>query len=73
MANQTATLPASFFGGKPLEEGARCEVEIVGVDGDQVEVKYMPHGEDKEPEEAGDRTHPQFNSMVDETAGSSGY
>jgi hypothetical protein len=70
MANQTATLPASFFGGKPLEEGARCEVEIVGVEGDEVQVRYVPHhSDDKEPEEAGDRTHPQFNSMVDETAG----
>ena len=55
----SATLPASFFQGKPLKEGARCEIEILGVDGDEVTVKYVPH------EGAEEDDHPSFGSMVD--------
>lgn len=35
----TSLLPTSFFGGKAVEPGYRCEVEVVRVHDDQVEVK----------------------------------
>ncbi len=50
----TATLPTSFFEGKTLEEGTRCEIEIVKVDGDSAEVRYIPHEVEEEPVESPD-------------------
>ena len=44
----TSVLPVDFFQGKVLEPGARCEVEVVRVHDDAVEVKYIPH-EETEP------------------------
>jgi hypothetical protein len=72
----TATLPASFFQGKSLKEGARCEVEIENVDGDQVTVSYVPHEDDKEnsPYDHPPADHADFNASVDQAAGGgSGY
>jgi Zn-finger nucleic acid-binding protein len=45
-------LPKSFFGDKELEPGSRCEVEIVRVNEDDVEVKYVPHSEGEENDES---------------------
>jgi len=49
----TDLLPKSFFAGKSLEPGSKCEVEIVHVYDDEVAVKYVPHvsNEDKEEED----------------------
>ncbi len=70
----TATLPASFFQGKLLKEGARCEVEIEGIDGDQVTVSYVPHESDREnsPYDHPTADHADFNASVDQASGS-GY
>lgn len=59
-----ATLPVSFFEGKPLEEGARCEVEIVSVHGDSVQAKYVPHGDADE----GEPEKPEMHRLIDEAA-----
>ena len=48
---RTAILPKDVFMGKPLEPGTRCEIEIVKVHDGEVEVKYIPHGEEEEPVE----------------------
>lgn len=45
---EAGVLPRSFFQGKDLEVGSRCEVEITKIAGDQVLVKYVPHEEEKE-------------------------
>ncbi len=47
----TGLLPTAFFMGKTLEPGSVCEVEIVRVHDDQVEVKYVPHTEENETEQ----------------------
>lgn len=39
----TALLPKSFFAGKEIEPGSKCEVEIVHAYDDEVEVRYVPH------------------------------
>lgn len=44
----TGLLPTSFFQGKDLKPGSRCEVEIARVHDDQVEVKYVSHSQDEE-------------------------
>lgn len=42
--DNTALLPKSFFAGKEIEPGSKCELEIVHAYEDEVEVKYVPHG-----------------------------
>lgn len=42
---QTGMLPKTFFGGKDLTPGTRCEVEIEQVMDDEVHVRYVPHSE----------------------------
>lgn len=42
----TALLPKSLFAGKDIEPGSKCEVEVVHVYGDEVEVKYVKHKQD---------------------------
>ncbi len=49
----TALLPKSFFPDPP-EVGKHCTIETVRVHDDQVEVKYVPEGE----EESGEETAP---------------
>lgn len=49
---ETALLPKSFFQGKELEIGSRCEVEIERVLDEEVEVRYVEHDKAKEPIEA---------------------
>lgn len=56
-AQSTGLLPKSFFQGKDLEPGKKCEVEIVAEHEDEVEVRYVKHGGRKdsgepEPENA---------------------
>lgn len=46
----TELLSKSFFQGKDLEVGSRCEVEITQIMDDQVSVKYVPHEESKTEE-----------------------
>lgn len=46
---ETALLPKSFFAGKELKPGTKCQIEIVHGYGDEVEVKYVPHGTKEEP------------------------
>lgn len=50
---ETATLPKSFFGDKEKKPGDRCEVEVVRLYDDEVEVKYIPHADKEESEEGG--------------------
>ncbi len=71
----TATLPASFFQGKPLKEGARCEVEIEGVEGSQVTVSYVPHEDDRpnSPYDHPPADHAEFNASVDQASQGGGY
>lgn len=45
---ETALLPKSFFAGKDIEPGSKCEIEIVHGYEDEVEVKYVPHGTKKD-------------------------
>lgn len=44
-SGETSILPMSFFQGKEVEPGKKCEVEVVAVYGDEVEVKYVEHRE----------------------------
>lgn len=43
---ETALLPKSFFQGKSLEVGKKCEVEIVSLYDSEAEVKYVEHKKD---------------------------
>lgn len=45
---ETALLPRSFFSGKELEPGKKCEIEIVSLMDGEAEVKYVPHKEKSE-------------------------
>jgi len=47
----TSLLPKAFFMGKTLEPGSRCEVEVVRVHDDQVEVSYVQHEAENETEQ----------------------
>lgn len=44
---KTALLPRSLFGTKDLAPGKRCQVEIVSVLEDEVQVKYVSHDSKK--------------------------
>lgn len=44
---ETSILPMSFFGGKEIKPGKRCQIEVVHTYGDEVEVRYVPHNEKK--------------------------
>lgn len=48
---ETALLPKSLFSGKDIEPGSKCEVEVVHVYEDEVEVKYVKHKEDLDAKE----------------------
>lgn len=52
---ETALLPKSFFQGKDLEVGKKCEVEIVSKFDDEVEVKYVEHKKDKDDDDKKER------------------
>lgn len=47
-AQATSVLPKDFFQGKELEPGTRCEIEIVRVHDQDVEVSYVPHESSEE-------------------------
>jgi hypothetical protein len=46
----TALLPKSLFSGKDIEPGSKCEVEIVHIYEDEVEVKYVKHNKESKGE-----------------------
>jgi hypothetical protein len=46
-AEKTALLPTDFFQGKDLQPGSTCKVRISRVLDGQVEVTYVPHGDDE--------------------------
>lgn len=52
--SETSILPVSFFQGKELEPGKKCEVEVVAVYGDEVEVRYVEHDGKKDRKERDD-------------------
>ncbi len=58
MSGETSLLPKSFFSGKELTVGSTCEVKIVHVYDDEVEVEYVP----MDSEESGE-TKPDDESM----------
>lgn len=60
--DETALLPKSFFGGKPIEPGTKCQIEIVHGYDDEVEVKYVSHG-DKEESKPMDE-EPSMNDKI---------
>jgi hypothetical protein len=47
----TALVPRDFLGEGGKQPGDRCEIEVVRVFDDQVEVKYVEHTEDSPVEE----------------------
>ena len=51
---ETALLPKSFFQGKELEVGKKCEVEIVSLYDDEAEVKYVEHKKDDKDKSGSD-------------------
>lgn len=62
----TSLLPKSFFGGKDLEPGKECKVQVVAVHGDDVEVKYVPHDEGDEMKDGGmDGARNRMNMAAD--------
>lgn len=53
---QTCLVPKSLFGGKDVEPGMKCDIEVVAVHGDEVQVKGCGYGEKPEaPEEGGEK------------------
>lgn len=62
MGEDTALLPKTFFGDKPLEPGTECKVKIEHVYDDEVEVSYVPHDQEEAAEgESNDNTAPAPN------------
>jgi hypothetical protein len=49
--SEQALLPKSFFAGKDLEIGSKCEVKIEGIYEDEIAVSYVPHKKDKDGKE----------------------
>ncbi|MFI5222949.1 MAG: hypothetical protein ACHQX3_01685 [Nitrospirales bacterium] len=47
-SGETFLVPKSALGGKETTPGTRCEFEVVHEYEDEVEFKYLPHGENKE-------------------------
>ena len=64
-------VPKSFFDGD-VEPGHRCEVEVVHVYDDEVEIKYTKPGEEKKPQSQMDQADGAIDkmaSMSEATAG----
>jgi hypothetical protein len=55
--SEQSLLPKSFFNGKDLEIGTKCEVKIEGIYDDEVAVSYVPHKKD------GDKDKPDRDTM----------
>lgn len=56
---ETALLPRSFFQGKNIEVGKKCEIRVEGIFDDEIEVSYVKHkkskdGKDKDSEDDDD-------------------
>lgn len=61
----TSLLPLSFFEGKQVEPGSRCEVEVVRVHDDQAEVRYVTHNESSEPSQPPEAAEPAMGMEPD--------
>lgn len=68
--SEQALLPKSFFAGKELEVGKKCEVRVEGIYDDEVAVSYVPHkkkdkdGKDKDSDDDDDsKSKPRRDSM----------
>ena len=59
---ETTLMPKSMFGDKDLTPGNECTIKIVKVHGDEVEVAYVPHGEEKEEKAEGESPEEAFNA-----------
>lgn len=46
--SEQALLPKSFFGGKDLEVGKKCEVRVEGIYDEEIAVSYVPHKKDRD-------------------------
>lgn len=62
---ETALLPKSFFQGKDLEAGKKCEIEIVSKFDDEVEVKYVEHKKDDDKKERKDAPDDDAQASID--------
>lgn len=60
---ETALLPKSFFKGKDIEPGSKCEIEIVHGYSDEVEVKYVKHDKDSK-NDAKEESEPSMREKI---------
>lgn len=57
---ETALLPRSWFQGKEIEVGKKCELKVEDIFDDEIEVSYVPHkkkdkdGKDKDSDDDDD-------------------
>lgn len=56
--SEQALVPKSFFAGKDLEIGSKCEVRVEGIYDDEVAISYVAHKKDK-----GDKDKSEDDSM----------
>lgn len=63
--SEQALLPKSFFAGKDLEIGSKCEVRVEGIYDDEVAVSYVPKKKDKDgkDKDSDDESKPKRDSM----------
>lgn len=58
--SEQALLPKSFFQGKDLEVGKKCEIRVEGIYDEEIAVSYVPHkkkdkdGKDKDSDDDDD-------------------
>jgi hypothetical protein len=62
----TGLLPVGFFKDKSPQPGDICSVEVVKIYDDQVEVRYVSHGEDESMEEESPEQSMPSPEMEDE-------
>lgn len=55
---KTALLPKSFFAGRDMKPGQHCDIEIVRVHPEEVEVKYVEMSDEKEEKGEGEGEAP---------------
>lgn len=62
---ETALLPRSWFQGKDLEIGSKCELKIEGLYDDEVEVSYVPHKKNKDGKDSDDEDEADDHDSMD--------
>lgn len=62
--SETALLPKTIFGDKPLEPGSKCEFEIVHVYDDEVEVAYAHDEKSEQPSAPMEQSEGELSSMA---------